>query len=256
MSENTQDRREMSWLAKLSEPEAVAPPWSLLSAALAVGSLLVCLIVIGPALASLLLGSDSISPSLLLLSWVLGLALGSGLVLVNRRGNVASWQALRWGRGRLPLPITLLIGVASALAIDLLVSLASGQFLPVPEIYGFHTNGATGLALAALLLILLQPLAETVVFQAVLLPTLRWRLGAWRGLFATCAIYTALHLLVFSAAHGAAYDIFWYGIVYPALLCFAFSCLKVGAGASGAVFIGRLGAGFIFLLTALALVGG
>jgi len=254
MGPSKEDRRELSWRAKLAVPEAAPPPWGLLGAGLALGAMLVCLLVIGPALASLLLGSDAISAGLLLLSGALGLALTSAFVLLNRRSSAASWQALRWGRGPWPLPITLLMGVAIALAIDLLVSLASGRFLPVPEIYGLGARGLADIALAALLLLCLQPLAETLVFQALLLPALRWRLGPWGGLLATSALFALLHLLVFGAAAAPAYATFWHRVAYPALLGLAFSCLKVYSGASGAVFLARLAAGGIFWLTALVLV--
>ena len=255
MPETNTDRREMTLRAKLSLPETASPPWSTLTALLAVFVMLICLIVVGPALASLLLGGTDVTPFLLILSWTLGMALTIAFVTVNRRSSAESWRALQLHKGRLPLPIVMLIGVAIGLAIDLIVSLASGQFLPVPEILGFQTRAGASLALAALLLVILQPLAETLVFQAVLLPALRWKLGPWGGVLATSALYTALHRLVFSTAHGGSYDSLWYGIIYPASLSVAFCLLKVYTGSSSAALAGRVGAGLIFLLTAVALLG-
>ena len=256
MTNSEKDRREMTLMAKLSLPEASAPPWSLLSAALTVFVMLIFLVVVGPALASLLLGSDLITPFLLTLSWTLGMALTILFVLVNRRSTPESWRAVLLRRGLLPTPIALLLGVAIALAIDLIISLGSGQFLPLPEIFGFQSQGSTSIFLAALLLILLQPLAESLVFQAVMLPALRWKLGPWGGVFATSALFTVLHLLVFSAAYREAYDSLWYGIIYPALTGCGFCLLRVYSQSSGAVIISRMGAGLIFFLTALALMSG
>ena len=256
MNEPTNERREMSLKAKLSLPEASAPPWSLLSALLTPFVMLISLIVIGPALASFILGDEQITPWLLMLSWTFGMAVTIVFVVVNRRSSDESWRALRLQRGELPLPIALLFCVAIALAIDLIVSLGSGQFLPVPEIFGFQSGGASSLIVAVLLLILLQPLAETLVFQAVMLPSLRWTLGPWGGVIATTALYTAIHSLVFSAAQGTSYDAFWFGIVYPALTGVAFCLFKVYTASSSAVLIGRMAAGLIFFLTALALFGG
>ena len=255
MSAPRHDRREMSLRAKLSLPEDAAPPWRLLGAALTAAVLLICLVVVGPALASLLLGSQDITPFLLMLSWALGMALCLVFVLVNRRGRPESRVALRMQKGHLPRPLVLLLGVAIALAIDLVVNLASGQFLPVPEIYGFQSQGAASVILAALLLILLQPLAESLVFQAILLPSLRWRLGPWPGVFATSALYVIMHLLVFWSAYAAIYDVSWHGLVYPALMALAFCLLRVYTGSSSAVIIARMGAGLMFFLTALALFG-
>ncbi len=253
MSESPTDHREMTLLAKLSAPEASAPPWSLSSALLTVAVIFICLIIIGPALASILLGSETISPSLLTLSWNLGMALTIIFVIVNRRSSHDSWRALSLGKGDLPSPIALLIGIAIALAIDLVVSLAGGAFLPIPELIGIYQAGTGDLIAAALLLVILQPVAETLVFQAVLLPSLRWHLGARAGVLTTSLLFTSLHLVVFSGANRTIYMNPWYDIAYPFLAGLAFCYLRTYSASSGAVFIARMGAGLIFLLTALVL---
>ena len=256
MSEAPTDRRDMSLLEKLSLPEAEAPPWSIVSAWLSVVAMLISLTIVGPALASILLGSDAVTPFLLMLSWAIGMALTAAFVLVARRSSEQSWQALRLVRGELPLALSLLIGIGIALALGLTVSLASGQFLPAPEIWGFQSQGAMGLLLAALMLVVLQPLAETLVFQAVLLPRLRWTFGHWGGVIATSAAFTLLRLLVFTQAYGSTYDLLWYGLVYPAGIGLMFCLLKVFTRSSGAVLGARMSAGLVFLLTALVLFGG
>jgi len=250
------DRRELSLRAKLSLPEAAAAPWGALGAAAALGSLLLCLLVLGPALASLLLGNQASTPLLLLLSWALGMGIAAGFVSISRRSSAASWQALQFTRGNLPLPLALLHGIGIALTIDLVISLSSGAFLPIPELVGFLAAAPASLILAALLVIVLQPIAETLVFQAQLLPALRWRLGAWRGLLLTCAVYIAVHTAVFSAAYAGQPQAFWHTVVYPALLC-CFSCmLKVYAQSSLSVLVARMSAGLIFYLTAFVLFAG
>ena len=255
MSAESNDRREMTRRAKLSLPEDAAPPWSLLSAILSAAVLLVCLVVVGPALASLLLGSGEITPVLLMLSWALGMGLCLMYLGVSRRSSAESRAALRLGPGHLPRPLVLLLGVAIALAADLVVNLGSGQFQPVPEIYGFNSGGAASLILAALLLIILQPLAEALVFQAILLPSLRWSLGPWLGVFVASALFVALHLLVFWAAYAEIYNLAWHGLAYPTLLALAFNLLRVYTGSSSSVILARMSAGLIFFLTALAVSG-
>ena len=255
------DRRDMSLMQKLSLPEE-APPWSLITAALTALVALVNLIWVGPAMSSLLLGSAEPTPFLLMLGWTFGLALTLAYALVNRRNSPESWQALRLHRGFLPPQIALLVGVAIALAVDLVISLASGQFLPVPEIYGFQARGLAGAVVAALLLVAAQPLAESLVFQAVILPSLRARFGPWGGVVITSVLFTLLHYAVFFSPYQDFYgwathsSALWHGIAYPMLTGLAFCLLKVYTGSSRAVIIGRVGAGLVFLMTALALVGG
>ena len=254
VNETPNDRREMQLMAKLSLPEETEPPRSLLSAGLTLFAMFVCLTIIGPALVAMMSGGDVLLPSEFTLSWTIGMALTTIFVLVNRRSSAESWRAMSLSRGELPLPLALLAGIALALALDVLVSLASGGFWPLPQIWHFQARGAHGLLLALLLLVVLQPLAETLVFQAVLLPRLRWTFGPWRGLIGAAAAYTILHLLVFIPPYPF-YDGFWHGIVFPAGIGIFFCLLKVYTRSSVAVLVARMGAGLIFTLTALALVG-
>ena len=255
MNQQQQDRREMTLKAKLSVPEAAAPPWGILGAASSLIAMFISMTLIGPGLASLLLGRQDAEPLLLMLGWAIGLVATAAFVLISRRNSDSSWQALRLQKGSLPLPMVLLIGVAIALAIDLFISLASGQFLPVPQIYGFQFHGLPGAIVAALLMILLQPVAETLVFQAVILPALRWTLGPWRGLITTCLLFVLFHALVYYAPYQSAYEGIWYGLAYPLFSCLAFSLLKVFSDSSQTVLIARVSAGLIALLTAMALTG-
>lgn len=255
MQEKAKDRREMSLQEKFSLPEAGEPPWNLLSAALTVFAMFICLIIIGPALVAFIASNPDLTPFDLMASWSIGLGLTIVFVVVNRRSSEASWRALRLTRGELALPLALIIGLAIGLTIDVFVNLFDGRFLPPPQIWGFQQHGAAGVILAALLLVALQPLAETLVFQAVLLPRLRWRFGHWPGLAATAGVYTLLHYLVFFQAYDF-YHLRWHGVVLPMLLGIAFSLLKVFSQSSLATLVARMSAGLIFLLTALAISGG
>jgi len=255
MNENPKDRREISLLQKLSWPETSEPPWTLLNAALTVFAMFICLAIIGPTLTLAATGASAPTPFELMLSWALGMALSILFVLVSRRASEESWQAMRLIRGDLALPLALIIGLAIGLAIDLSINLADGRFLPPPQVWGLQSRGALSALLAALLLIVLQPIADTLIFQAVLLPRLRWRLGHWPGLFATSALYTLLHYLIFFQAYSF-YHLGWHGLAWPMLLSLSFCLVKVFSRSSLVTLIARVGAGLIFFLTALALVSG
>lgn len=255
MSEIPNDRREMSFMAKLSLPEESEPAWSLLGAALTVFAMFICLTLISPGLVAIRSSGEVLLPSDLMLNWTIGMALTVIFVFVRQRSSEENWRGLRLIRGELPLPLALLVGVAIALAVDLAVSLASGAFWPLPQIWHFQAGGIPGLLLAALQLILLQPLAETLVFQAVLLPRLRWNFGHWGGLAGTAAVYVVLYALVFMPPYPF-YDMFWHGAVFPACISILFCLLKVYTRSTAAVLLARVGAGLIFLLTALVIVGG
>jgi len=261
MTQPQLDRREMTLMQKLSIPEEADPPWGIATAVFMVVTLIITLVLVGPALASVLLGleGNQFPPMLLMLGWTIGQAMTMAFVLINRRSSVESWQALKLRKGHLPLPFVLMVGVATALAVDLVISLASGQFLPIPEIYGFQTEGIAGILIAILFLVLIQPIAESLVFQGVLLPKLRIVLGAWGGVIATTVIFTLLHYGIFYLAYQPIYPestLLWYGIAYPLLTGLMFCLMKVYTDSTRAVIIMRIGSGIIFVLTALALTSG
>ena len=255
MNELPKERRDMSLREKLCAPEASEPPWRLLSALLTVFAMFICLAIIGPSIIAITAASPFLTPFELMASWSIGMALTVAFVVVSRRASEASWTALKLRRGELPLPFALLVGLAIGLTIDLTVNLAGGRFLPPPQIWAFQTGGAPSLILAALLLAILQPVAETLVFYAVLLPRLRWTFGHWLGVFATAALYSGLHYLIFFQAYDF-YSRPWHGVALPLLIGLAFGLLKVVSQSSLVVLIGRMAAGLSFFLTALAIAGG
>ena len=132
-----------------------------------------------------------------MLSWNLGMAVTIVFVLASRRGSDGIGPALCLRRGHLPLPLALLIGVAIALFVQLFVSLASDKFFAIPELFDFWEVEPKNIISAALLLILLQPIAESLVFHAIVLPSLRWNFGPWIGILMTSALFTLLHISVF-----------------------------------------------------------
>lgn len=262
MSEQQLDRHEMTLMQKLSVPEATDPPWGIMIAIVIVLVLLVNLMLVGLAMSSFLLGIDdnlTPTPFMLLFSWTIGQALTIVYVVINRRSSQESWIALKLVNGLLPLPLVLMVGVAIALTVDLIINLASGQFLPIPEIFGFQADGIAGFLMAGLFLVVIQPVAESLVFQGVLMPKLRFTMGAWRGVIVTTIVFTLVHYGVFYLSYQPIYSesaVLWYGIVYPLLTGLMFCLIKVYTGSTRAVIIARIGAGATFLLTALVLVGG
>ena len=242
--------KERSLLRQLATAEQAAPPWPVYAPLLLLAVMLLCLALVGPTLASILLNSQSATPQLLTLGWTIGMTFAAGFAFINRRGSQASRAALRFVPGELPTPLVMLTGVAIALGINLFVSLGGGRFLPLAEIYG---ASGTGIIVAGLLLLIAQPLAETLVFQATLLPSLRYSLGPRLGLLAAGALYALLYWLVFHAPYQTLYHPLWHGLLQPFLLCLSFSALRVATRSSRATLIARVCAGAVFLLAGLTL---
>lgn len=257
MTDSTQaDRREMSILEKLSIPESQSPPWSAIEAIIVLFGFLLALMLIGPAIASIIMG-ETPSPILFLLGWTIGEAIAIPFILINRRSSQASWQAMQLNHTGLPAPFLLLVGVALAITVDVIVGIGSGQFVIIPVLYGFQIQGVFGILLAGLFVVLIQPIAETLVFQGILLPKMRYVLGSWLGVFLCTVLYTLIHYGIFYLAYADVYPaqtMLWYGVMLPFLSGLIFCLIRVYTNSTRAVMIARIGAGLIFLMTSLVLV--
>lgn len=260
MTDPNLDRREMTFRQKLEIPESSDTPWSMIEATIIVLVLLIALILIGPTII-LLPSTDAtvITPMMLMLGWAIGQAITIAFVVINRRSSAESWQALKLGKGLIPQPIALLVGVAIALTTDLIINLPSGQFLPIPEIFGLQTEGLSSIIIAAVFVVLIQPIAESLVFQGVLLPKLRVIMGPWGGVVMTTVVFTIIHFGIFYSSYQETYPqsaMLWYGVAYPLIFGFTFSLLKIYAQSTRSVILARIGAGITLLLTGLILVSG
>ncbi len=174
-------------------------PWSLPRALLATLSLLAAL-ALGALLALLL--TDGAPPAALA-----GWSAGAALVLLALRARFRrSGAALPLQPGGTPVALALLTGVAAALFLDTLALAPGGSGLPTPELAALVIRPATpvGWPLAALYLLLLQPLAEGLVFRGLLQPALQARASRRAALLLTALAWALFHLLAYTGAPGSA----------------------------------------------------
>jgi membrane protease YdiL (CAAX protease family) len=93
------------------------------------------------------------------------------------------------------------IALASAVALRVLTA----AYEAVVRALGFVVGGGVeidrilppgplGALLGALLLVLIAPLAEEIVFRGVLVPALSWHRNAWFGIVVSGALFSAVHL--------------------------------------------------------------
>ena len=131
-----------------------------------------------------------------------GWSIGALLVLVALRARSRrAGLALPLGPGGTPPLPALLTGFGAALLLDTLAA-AGGSSTPTPELaalVGRPATAATWLS-AALYVLLLQPLAEGLVFRGLLQPALQARAGRHRAILLTALAWVGLQLLVYSSA--------------------------------------------------------
>ena len=177
-----------------------APPWSLARATLAILSLLAALAL--GALPALLLTDGA--PWAALAGWSAGAALVLYALRARYRRHGAS---LPLEPGGTPAALALLTGVAAALFLDTLTLASGGGGLATPELAGpgaAAAPGAVAWLAAALYLLLLQPLAEGLVFRGLLQPALQARSSRRVALLLTALAWALFHLLAYAGAPAGA----------------------------------------------------
>ncbi|MBL8161226.1 MAG: CPBP family intramembrane metalloprotease [Anaerolineae bacterium] len=155
----------------------------------------------------------------------------------------------------------LLVGVGLAVTLDVITGRVTGLFLPEPELlrpyqdYALNVpiSGVTWL-LAVVFMIVLQPIAEGLVFQGMLLPTLRQSVGPWPGYLISAALYGLFHLMAYSQPPGD-FAATWYGLIAPFFAGLIYGAVRLYTGSTRAAMLAHAAFGLFAVLKLLTLVG-
>jgi len=226
------------------------PPWSLGDVVSTFISLGLAILVLGPALTTMMF--NGLTATTLLFGWLVGLVIATVFVLVTRQRQFVT---LRLGRSdsHWPLPYALLVGVAAALTIDVVAGLLTG-FRPVALLMNIGQVGASEWVLGGVFIALIQPVAEGLIFQGVTLPRLRASFGAWPGFWATIILYTLYSVAVYSTSLSGTTFV-WYGVFVPFMSALVLNAVRIYTESTRATIITQIGMGLTFLLAAVALAG-
>jgi hypothetical protein len=144
-------------------------------------------------------GSGLLSPAAYLAGVGLYLALLLGIYLFGARR--AGWAALgvrgtSWVNFAL-VPLIFIVGLSAVASVNLLVMKATGSFEnpQVEAISGGKSMSLGGLAAGLLLIGVLVPFVEELLFRGMLYPLLRRRAPAAVAIMANAAIFAAIHLI-------------------------------------------------------------
>ncbi|MBN8619106.1 MAG: CPBP family intramembrane metalloprotease [Anaerolineae bacterium] len=239
-----------------------APPWSIIAALLTVLAAFIT-VIIGSTLSSILTGQ---AQHTLLLGWCIAAALTIALIELTRR-RTEERLALRIAPSANPLQDTfwyLLIGVGLAITLDLVgrgITRSVAPDLELTPLYTYTRLYGEPVAffswlLAFLLMALLQPIAEGLVFQGMLLPALRHQLGGWLGYLLTAAAVGLFHMLVYPPAFPESTSGLWYGFVAPFIAALLYGAVRLYTGSTRAAIFTHVAFGLFAVLKLLTLVGG
>ncbi len=244
-------KRFRNWLASVSLPDS-PPPWSLTSALITVIFAFVALII-GAGVALVWAGTQDYTQ-------LAGLTLGGILIILfvwqTRRQERA---ALRLTTSPTPLLFVMFVSFGCALALDLLGLAVTSDFLPAPELLRLNPNalGVAQWGFSVAFMVIIQPIAEGLVFRAVLLPALRTVISGWGGVLIAAAISAAFHYLIYPPDYVNVSSIspLWYGLVVPLVGAILFGAVRASSKSTRAAIAAQIAFGLFAVVKLVTLTG-
>lgn len=234
------------------EPE---PPWSFLSAIGAIIAMFAAL-VMGSTLTQLFIADDTASA--LIAGWSIGMLLTILFIRFTRLRTVEDEKALRLGGTDTPLPIVFLLVLGIAIALDLLSQAVTGEFeLTTAELDALRGVDVTfiGWVIALVFMVLLQPIAEEMIFRGVLFPVLRFGTGAWTGLLLCAGLSGVFHFASYPPPTDTQLNLLWYGLILPLLDGLVITTVRAYTGSTRAAIIAHAAIGLFAILKMLVVLG-
>jgi membrane protease YdiL (CAAX protease family) len=229
------------------------PPWSLGEVGVLLVVLALATMILSSGIALAVVGDPQLlSPMALVIGWLVGLGVVTAYVWVSRRRTPQDRQAMQLTEGLLPLPLMLLVGVALGFTLDSIVGLVGGNFARVAELRGLATSDVAQVLAGALLVMVVAPVAHSVVFAGVILPRLRASLGAWAGLLTTTVLFTVYYAVIYGAQLPPNERV-WYGVVLPFATMLAICVLKIRANSTLGAIVAYVGVGITAWMVMLVL---
>ncbi|MCA0458425.1 MAG: CPBP family intramembrane metalloprotease [Chloroflexi bacterium] len=246
-----------------AEPQ---PPWSIWGAIGAMVASFVA-VIFGTTVALLLPPAQNS----VLLGWAIAAALVIALVWFTRR-SPRYWPALKLGdvangAGDTPFQNVfwyLLIGVGLAILLDIIGRGLVGQIVPDPELlnlYGYTQIYGESVQIGSWILIVLfmvflQPIAEGLVFQGMLLPSLRSTISPWAGFILTAVAYTLFHFVAYQSVTNDDRFLLWGWVLSPFISATIYNAVRVYTGSTRAAILTHMAFGLFAVVKMLTLVSG
>ncbi len=225
------------WLTHLRTPEE-APPWGQMSALVALAMVVACFVAGAFLILPLGMATGSLDAH-----W-LALTIGAILTLAylafffrNSTHRAALGKGFRELRGRQSIQYWLAWGFMVSFALDLLGQALIGRIWPPLELWPtFQARlnaelGILSLLLAALFMLVLQPIIEEVVLRGMLYPAMRARIagesGVWVALISAALAHSILHNALYgSLGAGRDFSEIWLVILLPSISGFTFGMAR------------------------------
>lgn len=227
---------------RLGQAESPAPPWGLGTALLMI-VIATLTMIIGTFIT---LSLQPNAPHALILGWTLG-----GIVTV-----IYTLSSLRQHRDTLRLDgnytrlyLVLLFSIGMALLIDT-INLISGPATTVSaelSLLAGTQPGVFAIFVAAIFMLVVQPLSEELIFRGVLFPAARQVMGGWLGWLVSGAASGVFHLVMYTSTESVTQ-----GFIFPMLMGLTLGMIRAYTHSTRAAIVAHAGFGLFALLKLLA----
>ena len=239
--------QEKGLMAKLADSQA-APPWGIGEVGLALLVLMIGLLIIGTSFtASVASNSNNPESITYILGWMLGLVIVAIFVFIRWRRTKERFDALQLANGKWHPLLAILVGIAGTFTAASIAGLGSAELIAPMQVIGVN-NVLTSLVSITLFVIVVQPIAEGLVFWGIALPRLRASWGAWAGLLTSVLLFAIYYYLVFGSRTSGGLAL-WYGAVYPLIIGFTLAAVRVWSQSTRSAILAQMGVGISILLT-------
>lgn len=243
----------MKFLSVIGQEEP-APPWDLLTAFVSIIGAFAA-VVMGTTIGTILIPDPQIQA---VIGFNLGLVLIVAVIMFIFARQPKNLNALKIADAPVPLIIVLLLGFGMGVTVDIISLIATGVTLPPPELFGFFlvsVEGAIALesitiamwGFAFVLLVIVQPLAEGLIFRGVVYRSLRASMGSWIGFLFTAIAAGIFHMVAYSPGGTSAFVIVWYTLIQPTLHALFLNWVRAYTNSTRASIVTHVGIGiFVF----------
>ncbi len=246
------------WRARLGQAEE-APPWRFFDVLNSFFALFLAMVLIGTMLSQIfftLVSPLADTSMVLLLGWSLGGVIGGGFLYFLRRRDEKELNALRLIPTKQPAIFLVLLGIGFGILVDLIVLAGTGGASVVAELTYAPQYGLAGWVLAVLFLVIVQPIAEELLFRGMLHPYLRALIGGWPGLVLTAILYAVFHLLIYGNPTALDQTSAWRELIAPFAGGLLLGGVRATSGSTRAAMLVHAGMGAFAIMGALVLLNG
>ena len=241
--------RIRAFFARIGTPEP-APPWSMTTGLLVIVVALIAMLI-GAAIAVIWGGTQDYVE---LAGWTLG-----GILIVVFIWQTQKRDALLLNPPSTPILFVMFVALGCAIALDLISLAVTNQFLPKPELLGLNPS-ALGLlewVFAVAFMVIVQPIAEGLVFRTITLPALATLLGSWGGILATALVTGVFHIMIYPPNYNTPSPLtpIWYGLVVPILEALIYSSVRGYTRSNRAAIAAHVAFGIFAVIKLLTLTG-